>query len=170
MLELERLAAVLESPRGWTRETGPGYVIHREPPTDVRLAFAEAVVRGLESDPRTLPCTYLYDSEGSSIFEQITAQPEYYQTRTEDAILVEAAAPLRKRLGSSTVVELGSGSSAKTRNLNVRVQGTKGVVHVSGILTQPALEEDILEVVNGVEGVGSIDTDFESPPVEYMFP
>jgi len=117
MLEQERLAAVLETPAGWTRESGPGYVLHREPQTDVRLAFAEAVVRGLESEPRTLPCTYLYDGEGSRIFEQITAQPEYYQTRTEDAILEAAAGPLRRRIGSSTVVELGSGSSAKTHNI-----------------------------------------------------
>jgi dimethylhistidine N-methyltransferase len=117
MLEPERLAAVLETPAGWTRESGPGYVLHREPQIDVRLAFAEAVVRGLETDPRTLPCTYLYDGEGSRIFEQITAQPEYYQTRTEDAILEAAAGSLRRRVGSSTVVELGSGSSAKTHNI-----------------------------------------------------
>jgi dimethylhistidine N-methyltransferase len=117
MSELERLAAVLETPQGWTRDTGSGYVLHREPQTDVRLAFAEAVVRGMEDDPRTLPCTYLYDSEGSHIFEQITVQPEYYQTRTEDAILEEAATSFRRRIGTSTVVELGSGSSTKTRNL-----------------------------------------------------
>ncbi|MCZ6649292.1 MAG: L-histidine N(alpha)-methyltransferase, partial [Acidobacteria bacterium] len=117
MIDPVRLAAVLESPADWIQESGPGYVLHREPQTDIRLAFAESVARGLEDHPRTLSCTYLYDDEGSRIFEEITQQPEYYQTRAEDAILEAAAHQLRRQAGDTTVVELGSGSSSKTRNI-----------------------------------------------------
>jgi dimethylhistidine N-methyltransferase len=117
MTDSVRLAAVLDSPGDWIKERGPGYVLHREPQTDVRLAFAESVARGLEGHPRTLSCTYLYDEEGSRIFEKITQQPEYYQTRTEAAILEVAAERLRRRAGDTTVVELGSGSSLKTRDI-----------------------------------------------------
>ena len=60
--------------------------------------------------------------------------------------------------------------SPKTRNLNVRVRAADGVVHVSGILTQPALQEEIVGVAREVPGTTDVETDFESPPVEYMFP
>jgi len=82
-----------------------------------RAAFAQSIVRGLSDTPRWLSCRYLYDAEGSDLFEAITRQPEYYLTRTEDRLLAAHAAELRERTGPSTLVELGSGSSAKTRHL-----------------------------------------------------
>lgn len=60
---------------------------------------------------------YLYDAKGSEIYEDITRLPEYYQTRTEAAMLKELAPFLAERLGVSEIVELGSGSSTKTRLL-----------------------------------------------------
>ena len=82
-----------------------------------RAAFAQSIVRGLSDTPRWLSCRYLYDGEGSELFEAITRQPEYYLTRTEDTLLGSHAAALRARIGPSTLVELGSGSSSKTRHL-----------------------------------------------------
>jgi L-histidine N-alpha-methyltransferase len=82
-----------------------------------RAAFAQSIVRGLSDTPRWLSCRYLYDGEGSELFEDITRQPEYYLTRTEDALLHRHAAALRAHIGESTVVELGSGSSSKTRHV-----------------------------------------------------
>lgn len=80
--------------------------------------FASAVHAGLASRPKTLPCRYFYDQEGSDLFEQICALPEYYVTRTEDAILRRRAAEIAELLPLGTVlVELGSGSSTKTRRL-----------------------------------------------------
>jgi L-histidine Nalpha-methyltransferase len=55
-------------------------------PDLLREAFARSVVRGLGDSPRWLSCRYLYDREGSEIFERITETPEYYPTRTEDGI------------------------------------------------------------------------------------
>ena len=51
------------------------------------LSFGQAVLRGLHDTPRWLPCRFLYDAEGSRLFEQITEQPEYYLTRAESSIL-----------------------------------------------------------------------------------
>jgi hypothetical protein len=44
------------------------------------------------------------------------------------------------------------------------------VIRVAGILTQPALQQEIVRLVEGVEGVTKVEADFESPPIEYMFP
>ena len=82
-----------------------------------REAFAQSIARGLGDSPRWLSCRYLYDAEGSTLFEDITCQPEYYLTRTEDALLAQHASQLRTRAGAATVVELGSGSSTKTRHV-----------------------------------------------------
>jgi len=82
-----------------------------------RDAFLQSVVRGLSDTPRWLSCRYLYDARGSELFEAITQLPEYYPTRVEDALLARHAARLRALAGDTTLVELGSGSSTKTRRL-----------------------------------------------------
>ncbi|WP_162924402.1 L-histidine N(alpha)-methyltransferase [Rubrobacter indicoceani] len=84
--------------------------------------FAEMVrdiKAGLQSEPKDLSRwpKYLYDDEGSRLFEEITVQPEYYQTRTELAILQEYSAEIIAGTGCREIIELGSGSSTKTRTL-----------------------------------------------------
>ncbi len=79
--------------------------------------FAESVVAGLSDDPKWLHCRFLYDAEGSRLFEQITEQPEYYPTRTEAAILERHARDVQAITGPVTLVELGSGYSVKTEHL-----------------------------------------------------
>ncbi len=75
------------------------------------------VVQGLSQTPKTLPAKYFYDDRGSQLFEQICELPEYYLTRTETAILQETAAAIAHLTGACELVELGSGSSTKTRFL-----------------------------------------------------
>jgi gamma-glutamyl hercynylcysteine S-oxide synthase len=75
------------------------------------------VAAGLDASPRWLDSQYLYDAQGSALFERITEQPEYYQTRTEDALLARHAGRIRELAGDVTLVELGSGTSTKTRRL-----------------------------------------------------
>lgn len=75
------------------------------------------VRRGLGSVPRTLPPKWLYDDRGSELFDQITRLPEYYPTEAERRLLAEHAAEIASVTGASTVVELGSGTSDKTRTL-----------------------------------------------------
>lgn len=75
------------------------------------------VLQGLAQTPKTLPCRYFYDDYGSSLFEQITTLPEYYLTRTEQGILENYAQAIAQWTGPCDLIELGSGSSTKTRLL-----------------------------------------------------
>jgi L-histidine N-alpha-methyltransferase len=75
------------------------------------------VRRGLGSQPRTLPPKWLYDDRGSELFDQITRLPEYYPTESERALLAAHAEEIVTASGADTVVELGSGTSDKTRTL-----------------------------------------------------
>jgi len=83
-----------------------------------RGAFRDAVVSGLARPHKTLPTAYLYDARGSRLFEEITALPSYYQTRTEIVLLQKHAGAWTASLPPDTVlVEFGSGSSRKTEIL-----------------------------------------------------
>ncbi|WP_181766056.1 L-histidine N(alpha)-methyltransferase [Streptomyces albidus (ex Kaewkla and Franco 2022)] len=83
--------------------------------------FADAlhtdVLKGLTGRPKTLPPKWFYDAHGSELFEEITRLPEYYPTRAEHAILSERCDEIAAATGARTLVELGSGSSRKTRLL-----------------------------------------------------
>jgi L-histidine N-alpha-methyltransferase len=72
---------------------------------------------GLTATPKTLSPKWFYDERGSELFEKITLLPEYYPTRAERAILRAASAKIAAATGAATLVELGSGSSDKTRLL-----------------------------------------------------
>ncbi len=94
------------------------------PRLDVRLTDAdlEAALRsdvrsGLTADPKWLPPKWFYDARGSELFEQITELPEYYPTRTEREILRRNASDIAAAARPRVLVELGSGSSEKTRLL-----------------------------------------------------
>lgn len=80
-------------------------------------ALRRDVRHGLSQDPKTLPPKWFYDSVGSDLFDQITRLPEYYPTRTEAQILKARAAEIADASNADTLVELGSGTSEKTRML-----------------------------------------------------
>ncbi|HEU0166185.1 MAG TPA: L-histidine N(alpha)-methyltransferase [Chloroflexota bacterium] len=90
-----------------------------------RQALVDDVRTGLTKTPKELPPRWFYDDYGSELFEQITELPEYYQTRTEAAILRQYAPDIAARTAPEAIVELGSGSSLKTRLLidAARAQG-----------------------------------------------
>lgn len=89
-------------------------------------ALRHDVHAGLLATPKTLPPKWFYDAVGSELFERITRLPEYYPTRIERLILAERAAEIARVTGAHTLVELGSGSSEKTRLLldGLRAEGT----------------------------------------------
>ncbi|MCW2689736.1 MAG: putative methyltransferase [Mycobacterium sp.] len=72
---------------------------------------------GLAQSPKSLPPKWFYDPVGSDLFDQITRLPEYYPTRTEAQILRARAAEIASASNADTLVELGSGTSEKTRIL-----------------------------------------------------
>ncbi|MFJ6726179.1 L-histidine N(alpha)-methyltransferase [Streptomyces sp. NPDC091281] len=94
------------------------FQITRTLPEDAtEAALRSDVLRGLTTDPKTLPPKWFYDAHGSELFERITELPEYYPTRAEREILVDRAPEIAAASGARTLVELGSGSSDKTRHL-----------------------------------------------------
>ena len=80
-------------------------------------ALRRDVHDGLTQTPKSLPPKWFYDSVGSDLFDQITRLPEYYPTRTEAQILRARSAEIAAASGADTLVELGSGTSEKTRML-----------------------------------------------------
>lgn len=85
---------------------------------DWASAALRADVRdGLTQTPKSLPPKWFYDSVGSDLFDQITRLPEYYPTRTEAQILRDVATDIVEASGADTLVELGSGTSEKTRSV-----------------------------------------------------
>ena len=89
-------------------------------------ALRRDVRDGLTRQPKTLPPKWFYDAVGSDLFDQITRLPEYYPTRAEAQILAARAGEIATASGADTLVELGSGTSEKTRALldALREQGS----------------------------------------------
>jgi len=87
------------------------------PPDQLAKSLREDAAVGLSSTTKHLAPTWFYDDRGCALFEEITALPEYYPTRTERTILEERCDEIVAASGADTVVELGSGTSAKTRLL-----------------------------------------------------
>ena len=80
--------------------------------------FRGAVLQGLRSTPKTLPCKFFYDAEGSRLFDRICELPEYYPTRTECALLQARAPEIAALVGPHAgLVEFGSGAGVKVRLL-----------------------------------------------------
>jgi len=124
-------------------------------------ALRNDVVSGLRQTPKTLPPKWFYDNVGSDLFDQITRLPEYYPTRAEAQILRERSAAIAAYSGADTLVELGSGSSEKTRMLlsALRDNGTlrrfvpfdvdAGVLEAAGESLQREYPELEIEAVCG---------------------
>ncbi|MFJ4808943.1 L-histidine N(alpha)-methyltransferase [Streptomyces longwoodensis] len=105
--------------------------ITRTLPEDATDAALRAdVLHGLTTTPKTLPPKWFYDAHGSALFELITDLPEYYPTRAEREILDARATEIAAASGARTLVELGSGSSEKTRLLLDALTGLRAYVPV----------------------------------------
>lgn len=80
--------------------------------------FHEALIAGLAQSPKKIPCKYLYDDIGAQLFDEICTLPEYYPTRTENALLRAHAAEISDLAGSGAeIMEFGAGSGDKIRIL-----------------------------------------------------
>nr|WP_202504529.1 MULTISPECIES: L-histidine N(alpha)-methyltransferase [unclassified Streptomyces] len=93
-------------------------MLTRTLPSDATDAALRAdVLDGLTRHPKSLPPKWFYDAHGSDLFEEITRLEEYYPTRAEREILLARAGDIAAASGARTLIELGSGSSEKTRHL-----------------------------------------------------
>jgi dimethylhistidine N-methyltransferase len=93
------------------------FLTHLDSSESVQTTTGQDIIQGLNQTPKSLPPKYFYDDRGSELFEQICELPEYYPTRTETWILQEYADEIAQITGACELVELGSGSSSKTRLL-----------------------------------------------------
>jgi L-histidine N-alpha-methyltransferase len=134
-------------------------------PADYRAASLRAdALAGLTATPKSLPPKWFYDAQGSALFEKITELPEYYPTRAERAILRAVAPEIAALTGAATLVELGSGSSDKTRLLlsALRDAGTlRGYVPVDVSESALAAAGDTLAAEYPGLAVHAVVADFE---------
>ncbi|MEU7186288.1 L-histidine N(alpha)-methyltransferase [Streptomyces sp. NPDC045369] len=92
--------------------------VTRTLPADATTAALRAdVAHGLTRTPKQLPPKWFYDARGSELFDEITTLPDYYPTRAEREILINRSPEIAAATGARTLIELGSGSSDKTRHL-----------------------------------------------------
>ncbi|MBV8160521.1 MAG: L-histidine N(alpha)-methyltransferase [Acidimicrobiia bacterium] len=130
---------------------------------DLEAALRSDVARGLTSVPKELPPKWFYDARGSQLFDEITRLEEYYPTRREREIL-EAHAPDVAAFGADTLVELGSGTSEKTRLL---LDAMAGAGHLRGFIPFDVDEGTLRNAAEAVAGeydgieVHAIVGDFE---------
>jgi L-histidine N-alpha-methyltransferase len=86
-------------------------------PTKSVPSLTDDVTAGLFSAHKQLPAKYFYDDRGSELFDRICDEPEYYPTRTEDALLEQSADDIIATVAPSRIIEFGSGMSRKIRHL-----------------------------------------------------
>ena len=134
-------------------------------PPDYRAASLRAdALAGLTATPKSLPPKWFYDAQGSALFEKITELPEYYPTRAERSILRAAAADIARLSQARVLVELGSGSSEKTRLLlsALRAEGSLEA-YVPVDVSESALvgAEEALAVEYPGLAVHAVVSDFE---------
>jgi L-histidine Nalpha-methyltransferase len=109
----------------------PFHVTRTLPEDATEAALRADVLHGLTVPHRkTLPPKWFYDAHGSDLFEKITELPEYYPTRAEREILIARSPEIAAATGARTLVELGSGSSEKTRYLLNALTGLRTYVPV----------------------------------------
>ncbi len=107
------------------------------------ITMYDEVLRGLSKPQKTLPSKYFYDKKGSELFEQICELEEYYLTRTELMIMKENIDEITEKIGEHIqLIELGSGSSLKTRLLLDHLKNIYSYVPVD-------ISEEFLEEVAG---------------------
>ncbi|HSE07890.1 MAG TPA: L-histidine N(alpha)-methyltransferase [Nocardioidaceae bacterium] len=135
-------------------------------PDHASRALRHDVLSGLGSDPKWLPPKWFYDARGSELFEEITRLPEYYPTRAEREILDARATELSAHTRAHSLVELGSGSSEKTRLLlsSLREHGTLEEF-VPLDVSESALREAVGAIVTDYPGlrVHGVVGDFTAP-------
>lgn len=113
--------------------------------TTPRQAMLDDVLEGLQKSQKQLPSKYFYDERGSELFEQITRLKEYYLTPVERSILGNNIDAIAKAIGpQSMLVELGSGSSSKTRLLLEKLK------HLAAYIPVDISEEYLLKVVSNL--------------------
>lgn len=122
---------------------------------DLRAALRRDVHDGLARRPRSVPPTWFYDDVGCELYTQVTRLAEYYPFRTERDLLRRAAGQVAEAAGASTLVELGSGNSEKSRVLLDAMAGaTQGL---DGYVAFDVAEGTLRTAAEAVAGEYGVD-------------
>jgi len=144
--------------------------VHSKP--EQHSSLAHDVLVGLRGAPKTLPPKYFYDEVGSQLFDQICDTPEYYPTRTEQALLERFADGIVHQTNPRCIVELGSGSARKISTVLAAVErSTARCRYVPFDVSRSMLEASSRELlvrfpwleVHGI--VGDYDRDLDALPL-----
>lgn len=136
--------------------------ITRTLPADATAAALRAdVVQGLSLTPKQLPPKWFYDARGSELFEEITKLPEYYPTRAEREILLTHADHIAAATNARTLIELGSGSSDKTRHLIGALSGLRTYLPIDVSESALAAAGDALLIEHPELTVHALVADFQ---------
>ena len=123
--------------------------------------FVEELSSSLNQKQKSIHPKFFYDKKGSQLFEEICKLPEYYLTRTEISILAQLHDKLPIYMNEEfRLVELGSGSSYKTRILisilgNTHKQIEYFPIDISKILKESATT--LLDDYENLRMTGVID-------------
>lgn len=136
-------------------------------PLALRTQLALDVADGFARTPKTLPPKYFYDVAGSGIFEAITELPEYYVTRAETTALLSFADEIASHGEWSRLVELGSGSSTKTRALLEALHKKAGgpVTYAPLDISPSAVDDAAASLVSWAEWI-----DVDGYVVDFLLP
>lgn len=133
-------------------------------PDDLGAALRDDVRRGLCGSPKELSPKWLYDERGCELFEEITRLPEYYPTRCEREILATRAGDIAALSDADTLVELGSGTSEKTRLLLDAMAAAGTLLRFAPFdVAEPTLRDTATMIPNDYPGieVAAVVGDFE---------
>jgi L-histidine Nalpha-methyltransferase len=115
-------------------------------------SFLSQAVAGLSRPQKMIPCKFLYDEEGSRLFNEICKLEEYYPTRTENRILRDNIHEIASLIGSECrLVEFGSGSSTKTRHLLTHLPRLSGYIPID--IAGPQLLESAVQLAGEYPGL-----------------
>ncbi|MEV5953190.1 L-histidine N(alpha)-methyltransferase [Streptomyces sp. NPDC051987] len=129
-------------------------------------ALRADIHRGLTSTPKSTAPTWFYDARGSELFEEITQLPEYPLWRAELGLLRSHAQDVAARTGARAMVELGSGSSTKSK-LIIEALGPTGLNYVPVDVSADALHQASAQLVRDYPGIRlhALRADFTTPLV-----
>jgi L-histidine N-alpha-methyltransferase len=133
-------------------------------PEDRREALLRDIREGLTREPKELRPKWFYDERGSELFGEITRLPEYYLTRRERTILADRARRIAEETAADTLVELGSGTSEKTRYLLDAMSGTGHLRRfVAFDVSETTLRESAVRIADEYPGIDvtAVVGDFE---------
>ena len=133
-------------------------------PDDLADGLRRDALVGLTAQPKRLPPKWFYDERGSQLFDEITRLEEYYPTRRETEILERHAPFVAARTGARTLLELGSGTSTKTKLLLDALAGAGTLTHIVPVdVCEPVLREAGPELAARYPGVqvDAVVGDFE---------